>query len=515
MRTIAIGLDGCSWNVLEPLLETGQLPNLSALRERGAHGVLESTVPFFTGPAWCSFATGGSPAAHGIYDFMMLRADGTLSVASQSDLRRRTYYQYLGREGKRSVLINLPLDQDGCEGAVIVNSWLTDDGRRMLPLGRQERYERLLKAYRTFPTDPSDLNELCEIERARFDLARELFLAEPWDHFFCLFSSTDWLGHTATGAFLRGDDDARGAFLRLYRQLDEYIGWFLAHADGATTIVLSDHGQCAETAVLRINAILLDAGFVTLAEEAAQNPSPFFVDRRPQPKKIHVPAALARYRTNPVIRQAALLAKRALRRSLGVELTRAMHRVDRAASRAFSPTDASFAVYTRGCDDDDIERIREALLAVSLRDGRDALDSVWTVEELYGRPSDPSGPTFLFAPSEGVRPSATIKDRIVDLPRDSARGCHQRSGILLLAGPGVRACELPTASIMDVAPTLLWAMGEGIPADADGRPLFEAFEHAFVDARPVTETESAPPESEGIHRHSEEVARRLKALGYI
>jgi predicted AlkP superfamily phosphohydrolase/phosphomutase len=516
MRTIAIGLDGCSWNVLEPLLETGQLPNLSALRESGAHGVLESTIPFFTGPAWCSFATGSSPPAHGIYDFMMLRDDGRLSVASQGDLRRRTYYQHLGRQGKRSVLINLPLDQDGCAGAVIVNSWLTGDGRRILPVGRQKRYERLLKAYRTFPTDPSDLDELCELERARFDLARELFLTESWDHFFCLVSSTDWLGHTATGAFLRGDEDARRAFLRLYRQIDEYIGWFVAHADDAVTIVLSDHGQCAETAVLRINAILLDAGFVTLADEATQSETPFFVDRRPKARKtIHVPAALARYRTNPVIRQAALVAKRTLGRSLGVELTRGMHRVDRLASRAFSPTDASFAVYTRDCDGDDIERLRDALLAVSLRDGTRALDSVWTVEELYGRPSDPSGPTLLFSPAEGVRPSATIKDQIVDLPRDPARGCHQRDGILLLAGPDVRACELPSQSIMDLAPTLLWAMGESIPADADGRPLFEAFEQDFVDARPVTETESAPPESEVIHRHSEEVARRLKALGYI
>ncbi len=65
MRTLAIGLDGCSWNVLDPLLETGELPTLARLRAEGAHGVLESTVPFYTGPAWASFATACSPAAHG------------------------------------------------------------------------------------------------------------------------------------------------------------------------------------------------------------------------------------------------------------------------------------------------------------------------------------------------------------------------------------------------------------------------------------------------------------------
>src|SRR3712207_6369405 len=104
MRTLAIGLDGCSWNVLEPLLETGELPNLTRLREEGAHGVLESTIPFYTGPAWASFATGASPAAHGIYDFMLLREGDRMSVARATDLRRTTYYEELGREGKRSVL---------------------------------------------------------------------------------------------------------------------------------------------------------------------------------------------------------------------------------------------------------------------------------------------------------------------------------------------------------------------------------------------------------------------------
>src|SRR5262249_37616788 len=120
-RSIAIGLDGTSWNVLEPLLQTGELPNLQAMRENGASGVLESTVPFYTGPAWASFATAASPAAHGIYDFTMLRQRGEMSVARQSDLRRVTYYEQLAREGRRSVLLNLPLDQGPSDGAVIVN----------------------------------------------------------------------------------------------------------------------------------------------------------------------------------------------------------------------------------------------------------------------------------------------------------------------------------------------------------------------------------------------------------
>ena len=78
------------------------------------------------------------------------------------------------------------------------------------------------------------VDDLCSLEQARFDLARELFLGEDWDHFFVLFSSTDWLGHALTGRFLNGDQEAREALIRLYSQLDSYIGWLLDNAPDAS-----------------------------------------------------------------------------------------------------------------------------------------------------------------------------------------------------------------------------------------------------------------------------------------
>ena len=516
IRTLALGFDGCSWNVLEPLLETGELPNLSALLETGSQGVLESTVPFYTGPAWASFATGSSPAAHGVYDFMMLRDDGTLSVARRDDLRRKTYYQQLGEEGKSSVLINLPIDQDGCEGAVIVNSWLTEDrARRILPMGKQSRYSRLLSAYRTFPMNPDDVDELCEIEQARFDLARELFLGESWDHFFVLFSSTDWIGHQVTGSVLSGDPDARRQMLRLYRQLDGYVGWFVEHAQDASVFVLSDHGQCEEEAVVRVNAVLHDLGLVSVQGTESRQADRFFVGNRTKPRAtIRVPAAFGRHRLNPVIRPAAVRLKRAMRRGLGVEVTRTSYAIDRAGSRAFSPTDASFAIYARDADGGDLQRIRDALLGVSLPDGRPAIEFVGTPEEVYGR-ADPLGPALLFAPTHGVRASAMIKDRVVDPARAPGRGCHQRDGILIVGGAHAVRGDLGRCSIYDLTPTMLWVMAAGIPSDGDGRVLFEAFDELLA-AQPVHEVDGGWVEADGTSSgYSDEVARRLKALGYI
>ncbi|WP_080505387.1 alkaline phosphatase family protein [Halococcus hamelinensis] len=57
-----IGLDGATWDVLRPLLEEGDLPNLSQLMEDGFSGTLYSTVPSRTSPAIPSLYTGCDPS---------------------------------------------------------------------------------------------------------------------------------------------------------------------------------------------------------------------------------------------------------------------------------------------------------------------------------------------------------------------------------------------------------------------------------------------------------------------
>ena len=68
-RVLIIGLDGATWDVLDPLIERGLMPNLRALVGGGTSGVLHSTTPPITPAAWTTFMTGKSPGTHGIIDF--------------------------------------------------------------------------------------------------------------------------------------------------------------------------------------------------------------------------------------------------------------------------------------------------------------------------------------------------------------------------------------------------------------------------------------------------------------
>ena len=71
-RVFVIGLDGATFDLLDPWIEDGRLPNLKKLMEKSAYGRLESTIPPISPPAWTSFMTGVNPGKHGIYDLSLI-----------------------------------------------------------------------------------------------------------------------------------------------------------------------------------------------------------------------------------------------------------------------------------------------------------------------------------------------------------------------------------------------------------------------------------------------------------
>jgi hypothetical protein len=67
-------------------------------------------------------------------------------------------------------------------------------------------------------------------------------------------------------------------------------------------------------------------------------------------------------------------------------------------------------------------------------------------------------------------------------------GTHERApdGFLMAYGTGVRAGHLPRASVIDVAPTVLYFFGLPIGRDMDGFARTDIFSRAFTEERPLT-----------------------------
>jgi hypothetical protein len=67
---ILFGVDGLEWDVMNPLLDDGKLPNIARLMERGTFGYLASMRPTYSPVIWTSIATGKVPQDHGIRGYV-------------------------------------------------------------------------------------------------------------------------------------------------------------------------------------------------------------------------------------------------------------------------------------------------------------------------------------------------------------------------------------------------------------------------------------------------------------
>ena len=85
-RVVILGFDGVDAKVVEAMLAAGRLPNLAALKARGAYSPLTPTIPAQTPVSWATFSTGLDPGGHEIFDFLKRDPDDrvpTFAVAQE------------------------------------------------------------------------------------------------------------------------------------------------------------------------------------------------------------------------------------------------------------------------------------------------------------------------------------------------------------------------------------------------------------------------------------------------
>jgi predicted AlkP superfamily phosphohydrolase/phosphomutase len=145
--------------------------------------------------------------------------------------------------------------------------------------------------------------------------------------------------------------------------------------------------------------------------------------------------------------------------------------------------------------------------------------AVCTLEEAYGRHCEESYHHFIIAiPQEGYSVSIGFSETIVcsftfakDYP-----GIHYPEGILIASGPNIRPGVRIRASLVDMAPTILYLLDLPIPDDMDGRVALEMLT-LEREPRVIPASEYMPPT--GKQEYSEEekalIEERLRALGYL
>lgn len=76
-RVLVLGFDGADWRKTASMMDAGELPNLSKLREMGTAGPLISTDPAESAAGWAAINTGANPAKNGVPSFVNRGIFGT------------------------------------------------------------------------------------------------------------------------------------------------------------------------------------------------------------------------------------------------------------------------------------------------------------------------------------------------------------------------------------------------------------------------------------------------------
>ncbi len=298
-KVIMIGLDGATWDVLDSLAEGGELPNLTKIRDGGAHGVLESVIPPITPSAWTSFMTGVNPGKHGIFGFGK-RPDNAYSMAwcNYSDIRSPTFQKILSSENKRVVMVDVPFTYPPEKVNGIVISGMGTPSVESEFTHPKEMREEVLNRFDNYLLDVENisgesekeimvfLDQVFELTRQREKLGLFLIDEHPWDFFMLAFVGMDRIQHSLWKILDKEHPAYRKEYVKYrprivdyYRYVDSIIGRFLEKVgDDDVLMIMSDHGFGPLHRGFYVNRWLYEKGFLKLDMENLLG-EPGFPDR--------------------------------------------------------------------------------------------------------------------------------------------------------------------------------------------------------------------------------------------
>ncbi len=211
-KVLVVGLDGGNWTGLTPLLEAGIMPNLKSLIEGGSSGILESTIPPATAPAWSSFQTGKYPNRHGIIDFFMYQPWSYVTEFTTSNhLKGNTLWKLISDSGKRVIAVNLPMTYppEKVNGVIIPGFDAPDTvAHSTHPEGILETLEKKMGSYRHYRKGWNDkafqaggienlIRELWAYTDTQVEVVKFLMSDSEWDVCMYHFQAHDAFQHYA------------------------------------------------------------------------------------------------------------------------------------------------------------------------------------------------------------------------------------------------------------------------------------------------------------------------------
>ena len=543
MDTLVIGLDGGEWDVIDPLIEDGELPNLSRLKREGLSGPLESITPPVSPPAWTSIQTGTNPGKHGIFDFSTFDENYHRRSINSSDRSATPFWEIMNDWGITTGLFKVPFtyppyDVSGFMVTGFPTPNTVDDFT--MPQSLVERVgpvEGLFEDWSLQQAGEYDdfKTNLIDVAERQTDLFVKLLDEYETDFSMTVYDGSDRIQHFFWKYFdeshPRHEPDSLlvGAIEAYYKTVDAGIGRILDTMDGGCDVViLSDHGFGPLVNDIYIDEWLEKERYLTRRSNTSAN-------------KLTDDALATTFRAGwKAINRSGLdeIVESIVPTSLyqfGSDLQGSHRHIQWEETQAFFTTLSGQALYVNVEDrftngtvpreqyDEVIKKVRESLLSIRhpKTDEKLVKAVIRSDEKFEGWQLD-SAPDLIVrtAPRytlKGGRSKSFIQPSTQN--KHDRSGDHRSEGILIASGPSFEIGTIEGASVLDIAPTLLYLHDSPIPKAIDGDVLDDLFTEAVTSKKRIEWTDEYGHSDRHGRQWSEaeeaEIEEQLSNMGYL
>ncbi len=263
------------------------MPNFRRIVDGGLWGPLRSSHPPITVPAWTCMLSSKNPGRLGFFGFRN-RKPGDVQgrwIATSAAVKQPRVWDILSRHGKRVCLLNVPQTYPVSPvNGIMISSFLTPstDSPYTYPPDLKSEVERVADGYmidcENFRTEDKKwlLDQIYEMTDKRFRVAKWLLQRERWDFFMLVEMGTDRIQH----GFWKFIDPRHRRYepgnpfenciKDYYAHLDAQLGELMEAFGEGTVIVVSDHGAKCMKGSLNINDWLVREGYLRLRQPVTE-----------------------------------------------------------------------------------------------------------------------------------------------------------------------------------------------------------------------------------------------------
>ncbi len=515
-KLVVIGIDGMDFKFLKALIDNNIMPATSSILKKSVIAEGKVDVNPVTAPLWVSFATGKNSGKHGVYDFLL--PDKSLNkprVFKPTNIKTTTFYQKLNAAGHKCIIVNLPGAYPPISEGVFLSDFTSPSEDVVYPKNLVEEMP-VLKNYRVIPkaalTKPGDyIRGIVEIEKNRFECAKELFEKRDWDFFFVLFSGTDWAQHAVHNKLMNlkgkksfSKEEEQG--IQLFKNIDSYINWFVENNKG-NTLILSDHGFKTYKGMFYTNVWLKENGYLKQKTESMEKtvaPNEIEAEAMKQLSgkfRVRIPEWLFNFITSrrKLFRPLFLFYIRfeeSILNWLPIKFSQ-KHSPDISKSKACSLIYREIYIndkkrYADGIvGEEEYESLREEIINKLKALKHPKIDKpffkdVIKKEDVYQGECVKECGDIIIIPDE-YDATARMPPIIYDT---TPTNNHSQNSIFIATGPDIKKGNVSRVRIYDFAPTILHVFGLPVLSNMDGRVLKEIFKKDSEYAKREIETES-------------------------